>query len=46
MCYSFQGKSRFYEFECGKYSEVGGSNLKKPCKDKENCCVRVFNAKL
>ena len=29
VCYSFLGKSRFFkEFVYGKYSEVGGGNLK------------------
>lgn len=31
---------------CGKYSEVGGGILKKRAENKENSCVRVFNAKL
>lgn len=46
MMFFFLQKVGFFEFVHGKYSEVGGGNLKK-CKSMENSsCVCVFNAKL
>lgn len=46
MFFFLQKVGFFFEFVHGKYSEVGGGNLKK-CKRMENSsCVCVFNAKL